>query len=430
MSEKRGQHGHVRIEGHSWIGYWNTYTYDEITGEKKRKQRSVRLGPKSLGKFEAQKLLAAEIEKSIGAQKAHVVDPSIAFEKFTRERWMPLKESKWRDSSRSTALQILDHIFAKFGNTSLDKIEKIALQNWLNDLAKKYSRSLVLHSRFYLKSILEEAVEQDYLLKNPAKKLEVPKTKRVDKTVLTAEQFRAVIAELESPYDLLFRVGVACALRPSELLALRWKDFDDKTGTFTLNQSVYRGQIRPFTKTTEEDETDQSLLTVAIPSKLVEDLIEHRGKQTRDFALTRIKRKKYATKELYQEALQEEMKTLDVRFDEKNAMPYNADRYIFATKEGTIMHKENILHRVLRPIKKSLNLPVLNFQVLRRTMATLSQRAGSVKDVQLLLRHKTPDVTASEYMRSIPESARTMVNSVYEELVKLPSEKGSTQQTS
>jgi integrase len=417
----RGQRGHVRLEGRSFIGYWNTYTYDESTEERKRKQKSVRLGPKSMGKFEAEKRLAEFIEKSIGPQSAPVIDSALSFEKFARDRWMPLKEPKWRNSSRDGALHVLGHIYKKFGNTALDKIEKIALQNWLNDMAKKYSRSLVLHSRFYLKSILDEAVEQNYLLKNPAKKLEIPRTKRVDKTVLTAEQFRAVIAELKPPYDLLFRVGIASALRPSELFALRWKDFNSEAGTFTLNQSVYRGEIRPFTKTTEEDEGDLSLITVTIPGKLVRELVEYRGLHRKDVVLKKPERKDYATEAAYVTALKVKLKELEGKYSSKYSLHYSDQDFIFSTKEGTIMHKENVLFRVLRPIKEKLGIPVLNFQILRRTMATLSQRAGSVKDVQALLRHKTPDVTASEYMQSVPETTRTMVNDVYDQLIKEPS---------
>ena len=81
------------------------------------------------------------------------------------------------------------------------------------------------------------------------------------------------------------------------------------------------------------------------------------------------------------------------------------------------MHKDNVLNRVFYPVRDKLKLPSLNFQVLRRTMATLSQHSGSVKDVQVHLRHKTPDVTATEYMQSVPESAREMVNTVYNEML-------------
>jgi integrase len=60
-------------------------------------------------------------------------------------------------------------------------------------------------------------------MRSPANKLESPRTKQVAKDFLTAEQFRAVVAELKLPYNLMLRVAVACAFPPTELLALRWR---------------------------------------------------------------------------------------------------------------------------------------------------------------------------------------------------------------
>lgn len=58
-------------------------------------------------------------------------------------------------------------------------------------------------------------------------------------------------------------------------------------------------------------------------------------------------------------------------------------------------------------------------------MATHSQHKGSVKDIQGALRHKSPDVTATEYMQPITESMRRMVNGVYAEMTKKPKKKPS-----
>lgn len=58
----------------------------------------------------------------------------------------------------------------------------------------------------------------------------------------------------------------------------------------------------------------------------------------------------------------------------------------------------------------------MNFQVLRRTTATLAQKKGSVKDIQVHLRHAKADTTANEYMEELPESVKQMVDSVYGEL--------------
>jgi len=81
------------------------------------------------------------------------------------------------------------------------------------------------------------------------------------------------------------------------------------------------------------------------------------------------------------------------------------------------MDTGNYRNRILIPLVEKLGLPKLNFQVLRRTMATLAQRKGSVKDIQAHLRHSKADTTATEYMQELPESVGRMVESMYEELM-------------
>ena len=81
------------------------------------------------------------------------------------------------------------------------------------------------------------------------------------------------------------------------------------------------------------------------------------------------------------------------------------------------MDTGNYRNRILTPLAEKLGLPKLNFQVLRRTMATLAQGKGSVKDIQAHLRHAKADTTANEYMQDLPESVERMVESMYEELM-------------
>jgi len=51
------------------------------------------------------------------------------------------------------------------------------------------------------------------------------------------------------------------------------------------------------------------------------------------------------------------------------------------------MDTSNCRSRVLKPLADSLGIPKLNFQVIRRTIATRAQPLGSVKDIQSHLRH-------------------------------------------
>jgi hypothetical protein len=53
-----------------------------------------------------------------------------------------------------------------------------------------------------------------------------------------------------------------------------------------------------------------------------------------------------------------------------------------------------------------IKLPKLTFQVIRRTIATLAQKKGTVKDVQGLLRHSRTATTTDVYMQEIPERVR------------------------
>jgi len=80
--------------------------------------------------------------------------------------------------------------------------------------------------------------------------------------------------------------------------------------------------------------------------------------------------------------------------------------YVLRTDTG------NYRNRVLTALAEKCGLPKLNFQVLRRTMATLAQGKGSVKDIQAHLRHSKADTTANEYMQELPESVGRMVESM------------------
>jgi hypothetical protein len=54
--------------------------------------------------------------------------------------------------------------------------------------------------------------------------------------------------------------------------------------------------------------------------------------------------------------------------------------------------------------------------VIRRTIATLAQKKGTVKDVQGVLRHSRTATTTDVYMQEIPESVQATVNSIHSEL--------------
>jgi len=96
---------------------------------------------------------------------------------------------------------------------------------------------------------------------------------------------------------------------------------------FTITETVYKGKIRPFGK------TKKSLGNVLLPKGVVEGL--------------------WLWKEVCSDS--------------------SPDAFIFPNSDGGFTDTGNYRNRVLTPLMEKLGLPKLNFQVLRRTMATLAQ---------------------------------------------------------
>ena len=84
------------------------------------------------------------------------------------------------------------------------------------------------------------------------------------------------------------------------------------------------------------------------------------------------------------------------------------------------MDTNNYRKRVLHKLADDLELPKLTFQVIRRTIATLAQKKGTVKDVQGVMRHSRTATTTDVYMQEIPESVQSTVNAISAELRLLP----------
>lgn len=244
------------------------------------------------------------------------------------------------------------------------------LANYLADRSRKFLR--VLQIRAYVRDIFAEAVDQDFLPKDPARKVEVPKQLAdTDTTVLNWDQLRSVLAELSLKDKLILELDMTDALCPSELFGLRWRDFNYDECLVELHETVYRGKLRNWGK------TRKALRPVHIPRELADDLW------------------------LW-------------RHESKHSEP---DDFIFPNRlrKGGFIDPQNY-RRKMRKIGEKLGLPKLTFQVIRRTIATLGQRKGTPKDIQGVLRHSRLSTTTDVYMQEIPESVKATVAAINKEL--------------
>ncbi|HEY6448692.1 MAG TPA: tyrosine-type recombinase/integrase [Acidobacteriaceae bacterium] len=372
------QRGYVTLRGKQWYGYFRKVVNDPVTNEERIDRISVILGLKSqMSKGEAREALQREITKKMGQSGSAnriMNDGSVTFEWFVRNRFIPLKEAAWKEeTAKVKKLLIQRDLIDDLGEIPMVNFDKFSLQVHLNKLALTRSKDRVLQMRAYMRDIFAEAVDQDFLAKDPARKVKVPAQLRdTDTTTLTWDQLRNALVKLAPRDRILLELDMTNALRPSELFALKWKCFDSKASTMRVTETAYKGKIRPWGK------TRKSLATVHIPSILAADLEDWRTKCS-------------------------------------NPSP---DAYIFANQDGGFLDTDNYRKRVLHKLARNLELPKLTFQVIRRTIATLAQKKGTVKDVQGVLRHSRTATTTDVYMQEIPESVQATVNSINRELRK------------
>lgn len=148
-----------------------------------------------------------------------------------------------------------------------------AAQDLVNKLGDAYSIHFARGSRRIARQAFNRAIGLGYLASNPFDQIErvsTPKD-RVKRRTLTLDEHRALIAEAirfgppedgeaEAP---LYRHGLAVAflfamgLRVSEVLGLKWEDFDYEAGRVAIERAVvYRDRVGPVVGPTKTVATE------------------------------------------------------------------------------------------------------------------------------------------------------------------------------
>lgn len=374
MPRTKYQRGSVELTGSrvkKWRGQFRVYL-QHPDGRLTTKRRKVILGLKSeMTKGQARRKLADIIERESGTEQPKP-DGSVTFEWFWSNRFWPMHQKGWRPK---TARE-LDYFFKGrlkplIGATAVGDLTRFQLQEHLNRLADEGASSSLVHKfRTWTKAVLDEAVEQQFLDRNPARKLTIPNTRGPCRRFLTLKEVCRLLGSLVHQRDrLIVRLFVLCALRRGELFALRWEDWQGDL--LRVDESIVDGEIGPT-------KTRGSTAYVAVPKSLQLEL------------------------ECWRTACGE----------------ITSSDFIFASSRGTPLNGHNYLSRFLKPVAEKIGIPGLTFQALRRTFATLVQGKGSVKDAQAQLRHAHAATTLGIYTQDIPDSVAAAVEALDRELAE------------
>ena len=348
----------------NWRGLYYVYVVED--GIEKRVQRRPVLGPTgSMSKRAAEDKLAEMIgrELAMPPERSRIIRLRDIWEAFRS-----LKSGVWGKANAGNLQSIFNkHVLPAIGDWELDQLTLDPLQRLLNQVAQRgYRRSTANHIRTYLKAALEYAVDEGLLNRNPARKLELPKTRKPRERFYSFAEMQRLLSVAVGRESLVSRILLFCGLRPAELLALRIDD----VGADQLRIDEAVKEKEKGANRIGETKTETSDAWVAVPPDLARDL------------------KAWVA---------------------KHPQRHDPRAFLFPTATGTAYRVGNFLKRVLKPLAKTAGIEDFDFRAMRSTSSTLFHTHGSVKDTQGQMRHADPTTTLRYYVKVIPENQRKAV---------------------
>ncbi len=269
---------------------------------------------------------------------------------------------------------------SSLGTTKLNKLNVTIIQKYYNTLLKNnVSSSTIKSINQHLKPCLEEATRQDFINKNFAKLIELPKTEKIEKLeILTPEQQAQFIKAIKGHnLEMLFIMALGTGLRLGELLGLKWHDIDFTNGNLEVKRSLKRVSFidKDLTKSyqviEQEPKTKNSKRVVPIPKNILNQLKEYKKEQNKTI-----------------------LKYGDV---------YNNSDYVFCNELGFPIDSKKPA-RNLKSILTKLNIEPIKFHGLRKTYATrLFENEVPPKTIQMLMGHSDISITMNIYTQVIEE---------------------------
>ena len=236
MRRKRFQRGSLSARKHGRVRVWVAQWWENGARHSKVLGRCVQIS-----RSEAQTILAA-ILRPINEGRAPAVRPALTFDQFIQQVYLPHCKRTWKASTELTMVPIINnHLTMTFGDRLLTTITRQEMQDLLEAKAPVLSRNVVAHLRWYLNGIFKLAWSDGLVEYNPASELRVPKCCKAGKEMrpLTEEEVPRYLGVLGVQEELMARLAIFEGLRPGEIRALRWGAFDEDV--VRIRQRVYQG---------------------------------------------------------------------------------------------------------------------------------------------------------------------------------------------
>ncbi|MFN0101441.1 MAG: tyrosine-type recombinase/integrase [Bryobacteraceae bacterium] len=327
MRRKRFQKGSIRARKHGRVKVWVAQWREDGA------PRTRVLGPcAEINKGQAEVMLA-QILQPVNAEAGRYSVAAFCFKQYVEDSFLPVARSRWKESTRSTSeSDILRYLIPEFGQQPMKVITREQMQRFLGGLAERLGASVVGHLRWHLNAIFRMAVSDGVVPFNPAEALFTPACKQAEmKRVMSGDEVRLALGVLDLRPRLMFRMAVFDGMRPGEILAIRLGKIGPNQ--VLIDQRIYGGKLDTPKGRKGKNTTRRVALS---PGTMGEVAIWNSFLSDRSL-----------------------------------------DAFLFPSETGTTpLRMDNLWKREFKPRLETVGLGWVNFQVFRRTNASLSRKAN------------------------------------------------------
>ncbi|MGW6376287.1 tyrosine-type recombinase/integrase [Rhodococcus sp. NPDC055112] len=166
------------------------------------------------------------------------------------------------------------HVEPRWATTQIVKVTFTEVQTWVVELSARRGATIVITAHSVLKRILDDAVRDNRLAKNPAEKVKLPRRTRKVSRYLTHRQVHQ-LAEESGRYRALVLLLAYVGLRWGEAAGLRVRDIDFLRRRALLHENAVHVGAESHVGTLKGHKNR----SVALPKFVVDELAQHcRGK--------------------------------------------------------------------------------------------------------------------------------------------------------
>jgi integrase len=337
----------VQKKGHLYYGYlyyktkcfWSTgFTTAEEASRWRAKTKSELTGNTYVGKTKT------TVEEFIGQYLRDYAGPS-------------LRVGTLKNNESMLRLYIIPHL----GHLHIQDVRPLHIQQLQNRLLRDKSPVYVFNIMRLFRQVLNIAVKWDVVPSNPSLKIDLPRVKKSEYTILPPERLMELLSRLCAQDKAVIALAAFAGLRRGEIFGLQWPDIDLKQKKINLQRQYFLGRVMPL-------KTESSRMQLPICRTL--SLI-------------------LATWKL------------------RSGSPH----WVFPGKGGKPLYPDTWIAKHFRKILKQNLLPPMRFHDLRHTFVSILIGEGiPTADVQKLARHASYQTTVDIYRHLLPDELEKGLN--------------------